>query len=145
MKNHIEFQFRSKLPGTSSETLLTHGCPSKIMLVIFISSLYWLSRSWGNFFVLKINLVIYYGCQTLRFGINFIYSSGNLFFHKLILFRSARSRNNSGNEGTAEEYYIDMIVSRHARKLLGAYRLRDLALFAAHLDYKLVNWIGKER
>ncbi|XP_072019324.1 guanine nucleotide exchange factor subunit RIC1-like [Amphiura filiformis] len=59
--------------------------------------------------------------------------------------KSSRSRNNSGNDGTAEEYYIDMIVSRHARKLLGAYRLRDLALFAAHLDYKLVNWIAKER
>ena len=75
----------------------------------------------------------------------FIHQTNNLLYHKFILFRSARSRNNSGNEGTAEEYYIDMIVSRHARKLLGAYRLRDLALFAAHLDYKLVNWIGKER
>ena len=50
------------------------------------------------------------------------------------------------NVGGADQFYIDMILSRHARKLLSSYRLRDLAFFAANLeDYQLVSWLRKER
>ena len=45
-----------------------------------------------------------------------------------------------------DQFYIDVILSRHARKLLTSYRLRDLAFFAANLeDYQLVSWLKKER
>ena len=36
---------------------------------------------------------------------------------------------------TKEEYFIELILSRHARKLLTATCLRDLGKFAAHLDF----------
>ena len=59
------------------------------------------------------------------------------------------SRQPSGpKEGTdsPDRMCIDSILSRHARKLLGSYRLRDLASFAANLeDYQLVGWLRKER
>jgi hypothetical protein len=49
-------------------------------------------------------------------------------------------------EETAEQFFIDMILSRHARKLLSAYRVKDLACFAANLeDYQLVSWLRKEK
>ena len=51
-----------------------------------------------------------------------------------------------GESAGADQFYIDMILSRHARKLLSSYRLRDLAFFAANLeDYQLVSWLRKER
>lgn len=61
-----------------------------------------------------------------------------------------RSASGSGsrddNNATAEQFFIDVILSRHARKLLGSYRLRDLASFAANLDdYELVQWLRKEK
>ena len=50
------------------------------------------------------------------------------------------------DEAQADQFYIDVILSRHARKLLSSYRLRDLAFFAANLeDYQLVSWLRKER
>jgi hypothetical protein len=44
-------------------------------------------------------------------------------------------------EGTAEEFFIDMILARHARKLLTAGSLTDLGRFCAHLDFHLVTWL----
>ena len=44
-----------------------------------------------------------------------------------------------------EEYFIELILSRHARKLLSSRCIKDLGLFAAHLDFDLVQWMGKER
>lgn len=38
-----------------------------------------------------------------------------------------------------------MILQKHARRLLSARRLTDLGYFAAHLDFHLVAWLGKER
>ncbi len=38
---------------------------------------------------------------------------------------------------TAEEYFVDSILNRHARKLLTSMRLRDLGLYAADLDQPL--------
>jgi hypothetical protein len=49
-------------------------------------------------------------------------------------------------EGTQEQFFIDVILSRHARKLLSAHRLRDLGQFSANLDdYQLVAWLRKEK
>jgi hypothetical protein len=44
-----------------------------------------------------------------------------------------------------EEYFIELILSRHARKLLMATCLRDLGKFAAHLDFNLEKWLVRER
>ncbi|XP_063921196.1 guanine nucleotide exchange factor subunit Rich-like isoform X2 [Zophobas morio] len=53
------------------------------------------------------------------------------------------TRGSSGN--TAEEFFIDVILQKHARRLLSTRRLTDLGYFAAHLDFHLVTWLGKER
>ena len=44
-----------------------------------------------------------------------------------------------------EEYFIELILSRHARKLLTARSLRDLGKFSAHLDFNLSSWLARER
>ncbi|XP_060529369.1 guanine nucleotide exchange factor subunit Rich-like isoform X1 [Cylas formicarius] len=46
---------------------------------------------------------------------------------------------------SAEEFFIDVILQKQARRLLSARRLMDLGYFAAHLDFHLVAWLGKER
>ena len=46
--------------------------------------------------------------------------------------------------GNAEEFYIDVILQRHARKLLTKCCLRDLGTFAAQLDFHMVSWLTKE-
>ncbi|XP_031329698.1 guanine nucleotide exchange factor subunit Rich isoform X2 [Photinus pyralis] len=58
---------------------------------------------------------------------------------------SSVSRNSESRDGTAEEFFIDVILQRHARRLLSAHRLTDLGYFAAHLDFHLVTWLVKER
>ena len=47
-------------------------------------------------------------------------------------------------EISAEEFFIDVILQRHARKLLSAGRLFDLGTFAAQLDFHMVSWLKKE-
>ena len=44
-----------------------------------------------------------------------------------------------------EDYFIELILSRHARKLLTAHALRDLGCFAAHLDFSLSLWLSREK
>lgn len=46
---------------------------------------------------------------------------------------------------TAEEFFLDVVLQKHARRLLSARRLTDLGHFAAHLDFHLVAWLVKER
>ncbi|XP_048581598.1 guanine nucleotide exchange factor subunit RIC1 isoform X2 [Nematostella vectensis] len=46
---------------------------------------------------------------------------------------------------TPENYFIDTILSRHARLLVSANRLRDLGRFAAYVEFPLVPWLVKER
>lgn len=49
-------------------------------------------------------------------------------------------------EPTAEEVYIDMILNRHARKLLSTNQLSTLGSFAANMDdFHLVSWLKRER
>lgn len=48
-------------------------------------------------------------------------------------------------ETSAEEFFIDVILQRHARRLLSTQRLLDLGHFAAHLDFHPVSWLTRER
>ena len=57
---------------------------------------------------------------------------------------STSSSLNTSKEGSADEFFIDVILARHARKLLAGGRLRDLGLLAAHLDFHLVTWLRRE-
>ncbi|CAG4987008.1 unnamed protein product [Colias eurytheme] len=56
----------------------------------------------------------------------------------------ARSDKESYN-GTAEEFFIDMMIQRHARLLLSTARLVSLGRLAAALDLHLVAWLAGER
>lgn len=47
-------------------------------------------------------------------------------------------------EQSAEEFFIDVILQRHARKLLANGRLFELGTFAAQLDFHMVSWLKKE-
>nr|XP_049701348.1 guanine nucleotide exchange factor subunit Rich [Helicoverpa armigera] len=47
--------------------------------------------------------------------------------------------------GTAEEFFIDMMIQRHARLLLSTARLYALGKMAAALDLHLVAWLAGER
>ncbi|XP_026678663.1 RAB6A-GEF complex partner protein 1, partial [Diaphorina citri] len=51
----------------------------------------------------------------------------------------------NGGQGTAEDFYMDIILQRHARRLLVAHQLKHLGYFAATLDFHLVEWLAKER
>lgn len=44
-----------------------------------------------------------------------------------------------------EEYFIELILNRHARKLLTSRSLRELGKFSAHLDFNLSGWLARER
>jgi len=49
-------------------------------------------------------------------------------------------------ESGSDKVYVEAVLNRHAQKLLSAFRLHDLAFFAANLhDYELVGWLRKER
>ncbi|RVE51421.1 hypothetical protein evm_003976 [Chilo suppressalis] len=56
----------------------------------------------------------------------------------------ARSERESYS-GTAEEFFIDMMIQRHARVLLSSARLHALGKMAAALDLHLVAWLAGER
>ncbi|XP_046425934.1 guanine nucleotide exchange factor subunit Rich [Neodiprion fabricii] len=58
---------------------------------------------------------------------------------------TAKSEKTENKEGSAEEFFIDVILQRHARRLLTARRLADLGRFAARLDFHLVTWFARER
>ncbi|RXG70887.1 RAB6A-GEF complex partner protein 1 [Armadillidium vulgare] len=55
------------------------------------------------------------------------------------------SSGSSKDLSTAEEYFLDVILQRRAKKLLTDRRLRDLGTMAAHLDFPLVSWLRKEK
>ncbi|XP_026321124.1 guanine nucleotide exchange factor subunit Rich isoform X2 [Hyposmocoma kahamanoa] len=56
----------------------------------------------------------------------------------------ARSERDSYS-GTAEEFFIDMMIQRHARHLLSTARLHSLGKMACALDLHLVAWLAGER
>lgn len=47
--------------------------------------------------------------------------------------------------GTAEDFFIDMMIQRHARQLVSSARLLALGRLAAALDLHLVAWLSGER
>ncbi|ESO90081.1 hypothetical protein LOTGIDRAFT_123886 [Lottia gigantea] len=50
------------------------------------------------------------------------------------------------NEASAEKVYIDMILSRHARKLLSTNQIRTLGYYSANMQgFQLVSWLRRER
>lgn len=51
----------------------------------------------------------------------------------------------SKDSDSAENMYIDMMLWRHARRLLEEVRLKDLGCFAAQLGFELISWLCKER
>lgn len=57
---------------------------------------------------------------------------------------SSSSQKDAEREVSAEEFFIDVILQRHARKLLSSGRLFDLGTFAAQLDFHMVSWLKKE-
>ncbi len=57
---------------------------------------------------------------------------------------SSSSLKDSAGGQTADEFFIDVILQRHARKLLSQVRLYDLGTFAAQLDFHMVAWLKKE-
>ncbi|XP_042224656.1 guanine nucleotide exchange factor subunit Rich-like isoform X2 [Homarus americanus] len=59
--------------------------------------------------------------------------------------RKRSSNSISKDVSTAEEFFLDVILQRHAKKLLLGCRLRDLGTMAAHLDFPLVSWLRRER
>lgn len=51
----------------------------------------------------------------------------------------------SKDSDCAENMYIDMMLWRHARRLLEDVRLKDLGCFTAQLGFELIAWLCKER
>ncbi|XP_054041633.1 guanine nucleotide exchange factor subunit RIC1 isoform X6 [Rissa tridactyla] len=51
----------------------------------------------------------------------------------------------SKDSDCAENMYIDMMLWRHARRLLEEIKLKDLGCFAAQLGFELIGWLCKER
>ncbi|XP_052043457.1 guanine nucleotide exchange factor subunit RIC1 isoform X2 [Apodemus sylvaticus] len=51
----------------------------------------------------------------------------------------------SKDSDCAENMYIDMMLWRHARRLLEDVRLKDLGCFAAQLGFELISWLCRER
>ncbi|XP_014243624.1 guanine nucleotide exchange factor subunit Rich [Cimex lectularius] len=49
------------------------------------------------------------------------------------------------NSKSAEEFFMDVMIERHARRLLSNHRLNDLGSMAANLDFPLVRWLARER
>ncbi|XP_030623173.1 guanine nucleotide exchange factor subunit RIC1 isoform X2 [Chanos chanos] len=51
----------------------------------------------------------------------------------------------SKDSDCAENMYIDMMLWRHARRLLEQVRLKDLGCFSAQLGFELIGWLCRER
>jgi len=59
---------------------------------------------------------------------------------------SGASGKDPAQDTGGDKVYVEVVLNRHAQKLLSAFRLHDLAFFAANLqDYELVGWLRKER
>ncbi|XP_023687655.1 guanine nucleotide exchange factor subunit RIC1 isoform X1 [Paramormyrops kingsleyae] len=59
---------------------------------------------------------------------------------------SAKSGERWSKDGECtESTYIDMMLWRHARRLLEQVRLKDLGYFSAQLGFELIGWLCRER
>ena len=88
----------------------------------------------GNFFFFILLCLV----QVFFTNLMFFFS----FFLSFFLRRNSRAK----EEPSPDQFYIDQILNRHARKLLSSHRLRDLGMFSANMqDFQLVGWLRKER
>lgn len=66
--------------------------------------------------------------------------------HMLCLHRRSGSLTSAPKPEEPEKHDVEVLLYRHAKKLLSSYRVRDLGLFAANLEeYELVGLLRKER
>lgn len=56
-----------------------------------------------------------------------------------------KSLNFRDSASSAEHFFIDLILQRHARRLLSSRELTQLGQLSAFLDLPLVRWLNKER
>ncbi|XP_050076499.1 guanine nucleotide exchange factor subunit Rich [Anopheles maculipalpis] len=49
------------------------------------------------------------------------------------------------DSSTAEEFFIDVVLQRHARRFLQLRKLEDLGYMSATLDFHLVGWLNREK
>ncbi|XP_059616429.1 guanine nucleotide exchange factor subunit Rich-like [Phlebotomus argentipes] len=49
------------------------------------------------------------------------------------------------DSSTAEDFFIDVILQRHARRLLQERKLEELGYMSAALDFHLVGWLSREK
>lgn len=63
----------------------------------------------------------------------------------MYFFKKCFNREVSSSGGSAEEFFMDVMVQRHARRLLCDHRLAALGQLSAHLDFPLVGWLARER
>lgn len=62
------------------------------------------------------------------------------------IYRHSGSLSSANKPEEPEKHDVEVLLYRHAKKLLSAYRIRDLGLFAANLEeYELVGLLRKER
>ncbi|XP_066502732.1 guanine nucleotide exchange factor subunit RIC1 isoform X1 [Hoplias malabaricus] len=71
-------------------------------------------------------------------------STGKFNLQKTFSMPSGPSAKSKDSE-SAENMYIDMMLWRHARRLLEQLRLRDLGCFSAQLGFELISWLCRER
>ncbi|KAL7844963.1 hypothetical protein SRHO_G00235030 [Serrasalmus rhombeus] len=71
-------------------------------------------------------------------------STGKFNLQKTFSMPSGPSAKGKDSE-SAENMYIDMMLWRHARRLLEQVRLKDLGCFAAQLGFELIGWLCRER
>ncbi|XP_037044247.1 guanine nucleotide exchange factor subunit Rich [Bradysia coprophila] len=65
-----------------------------------------------------------------------------------VVMRRKKSMPNTQREkdsSTAEEFFIEVIIQRHARRLLQEKKLEALGYMSAALDFHLVGWLAREK
>uniref|UniRef100_A0A182LTL0 Protein RIC1 homolog n=1 Tax=Anopheles culicifacies TaxID=139723 RepID=A0A182LTL0_9DIPT len=75
-------------------------------------------------------------------------SSGNDTSAERQIIRRKKSVPNTQKEcdsSTAEEFFIDVVLQRHARRFLQLRKLEDLGYMSATLDFHLVGWLNREK
>ncbi|XP_053664443.1 guanine nucleotide exchange factor subunit Rich [Anopheles marshallii] len=75
-------------------------------------------------------------------------NSGNDTSGERQILRRKKSVPNTQKEcdsSTAEEFFIDVVLQRHARRFLQLRKLEDLGYMSATLDFHLVGWLNREK
>uniref|UniRef100_A0A182XH97 Protein RIC1 homolog n=1 Tax=Anopheles quadriannulatus TaxID=34691 RepID=A0A182XH97_ANOQN len=59
--------------------------------------------------------------------------------------KSVPNTQKEADTSTAEEFFIDVVLQRHARRFLQLRKLEDLGYMSATLDFHLVGWLNREK